>query len=207
MGDWLFDLDGGRPCLDFANTLSATSGEHLSSYADLVAFADQSGLLTQADADRLRTEGEHDPSGAAKVLERAHRLRAAMYAMFSAIAAGEATREADLEVLNAELAESLCHARLISTVDDGGFTWGWADCDLNAPLWGVLRSAAEVLTSEEDRRRVRECGGDECNWLFVDTSKNRSRQWCSMQSCGNRHKARRHYQKLRSERQAVSEAG
>src|ERR1700735_2051557 len=34
---------------------------------------------------------------------------------------------------------------------------------------------------------------DRCGWLFIDDSKNASRRWCSMQSCGNRAKALRHY--------------
>jgi predicted RNA-binding Zn ribbon-like protein len=40
---------------------------------------------------------------------------------------------------------------------------------------------------------VKECGTENCNWLFLDTSKNRSRRWCDMKECGNREKARRHY--------------
>jgi predicted RNA-binding Zn ribbon-like protein len=40
---------------------------------------------------------------------------------------------------------------------------------------------------------VRECSGDTCGWLFVDTSRNHSRRWCDMEDCGNRAKARRHY--------------
>src|SRR5260370_10509978 len=57
--DYVFDLDGGRACLDFANT-DSSSGDHLGSYADLVAFAAQSDLLTPHDAAGLRGEGEPD---------------------------------------------------------------------------------------------------------------------------------------------------
>jgi predicted RNA-binding Zn ribbon-like protein len=60
-------------------------------------------------------------------------------------------------------------------------------------LWPILRSAAEVLTSEK-RTRLGQCADDRgCGWLFLDTSKNRSRRWCDMEDCGNRAKARRHY--------------
>jgi predicted RNA-binding Zn ribbon-like protein len=44
---------------------------------------------------------------------------------------------------------------------------------------------------------VRECGGDHCGWLFLDETKNRSRRWCEMSVCGNRAKARRHYDRNR----------
>jgi predicted RNA-binding Zn ribbon-like protein len=205
MGDYVFDLDGGRTCLDFANTLSSTSGDHLPAYVDLLAFAVQAEVLTREDAEWLRAESERDPGSGQQVLERAHRLRAAIYAIFSAIAADESAPEEDLDVLNAELGASLRHARVIPKSDEPGYRWGWAGRDFDAPLWGICRSAAELLLSDADSRRIRECGGDECNWLFVDTSKNRSRQWCSMQSCGNRHKARRHYQKLRAQRPSAAD--
>jgi predicted RNA-binding Zn ribbon-like protein len=35
-----------------------------------------------------------------------------------------------------------------------------------------------------------------CDWLFLDKSKNQSRLWCDMSVCGNRNKARLHYAKL-----------
>jgi predicted RNA-binding Zn ribbon-like protein len=75
-----------------------------------------------------------------------------------------------------------------------------------APLWPILWSAAELLTSDE-REQVRECAGSACTWLFLDRSRNRSRRWCSMQTCGNRAKARRHYgRRGRSRRMAEREA-
>jgi predicted RNA-binding Zn ribbon-like protein len=41
--------------------------------------------------------------------------------------------------------------------------------------------------------RVRACESDTCQWLFLDTSRNRSRRWCDMKVCGNRSKVRRFY--------------
>ncbi len=73
-----------------------------------------------------------------------------------------------------------------------GYAWTWAD-DPNAldrMLWPLVRSAAELLVTG-DLSRVRVCGGERCGWLFVDTSKNRSRRWCDMQDCGNVAKVRR----------------
>jgi predicted RNA-binding Zn ribbon-like protein len=201
-----FDLDGGRPCLDFANTLDS-SGEHLNIYSDLVAFAAQSQLITPQDADWLRAAGARDALAAEDVLRRATHLRTAIYAIFAAVAAGDTPDQRDLAQLNAELAATLRHARVVSADagDDGAsYRWGWAGRDLDAPLWGVTRSAAVLLTNNQERRRVRECGGADCRWLFLDTSKNRTRQWCSMQSCGNRQKAKRHYQKLRAARPTAS---
>jgi predicted RNA-binding Zn ribbon-like protein len=203
--DDLFDLDAGRLCLDFVNTHSQRTGEHLHTYADLLAFAHQSGLLPQAEADRLRRQAARQPNDAQALLTRAHALRAALFGIFSAVAAGREPPEADLDAFNFALATTLPHARVrpagrASATPDPAFVWDWAGgraAGLEAPLWEVVRSAADLLTSP-DLHKVRECGGPDCLWLFLDTSKNRSRQWCSMQSCGNREKARRHYARVRA---------
>jgi predicted RNA-binding Zn ribbon-like protein len=198
VADYQFDLDGGRPCLDFANTRDS-SGEHLNSYSDLVAFAAQSTLLSPDDAAWLRAEGQRDGSAAEGVLERARRLRGSISAIFSALARGQTPPERDIDYLNFELSTGLPHACVLPSTQHGQVTyrWGWEGRNLDAPLWPISRSAADVLTSDADRELVRECGGSDCNWLFLDTSKNRTRQWCSMRSCGNREKARRHYERRR----------
>jgi predicted RNA-binding Zn ribbon-like protein len=201
----VFDLDAGWVCLDFANTLSSTSGEHLQTYADLVAFAAQSDLLTPPDAAWLHEEGERDQPAAEGVLVRARRVRSAVYAIFSAVAAERAPTESDVASLNTELAATLQHARVLADqTDPTHYRWGFVGRNMDAPLWGITRSAADLLVSEELRARVRECGGDDCRWLFLDTTRNLSRQWCSMQSCGNRQKARRHYRRVRSQREPES---
>jgi predicted RNA-binding Zn ribbon-like protein len=82
-------------------------------------------------------------------------------------------------------------------VSDAEFAWDWAEDpdSLDRVLWVVARSAGELLTSDQ-LDRVRQCADDRgCGYLFLDTSRNRSRRWCSMESCGNRAKARRHYQR------------
>ena len=67
----------------------------------------------------------------------------------------------------------------------------------NQLLWLVAKSAVELLTSS-DLHQVKECPGNKgCGWLFLDTSKNGSRQWCSMEGCGSRAKRRRQYGRLR----------
>jgi predicted RNA-binding Zn ribbon-like protein len=205
-GDYLFDLDGGRPCLDFVNTCSSGK-EHLNSYADLVDFAAQSNLLTPEDAAWLQAEAKRDPVTADGVLVRAKRLREAMRKVFFALAADKPPPDKQLGALNFDLAASLSHARVLPNQSGGGYTWGWSGRNLDAPLWPITRSAADLLTSDAERRLIRECGAGDCEWLFLDSTKNRSRQWCSMQSCGNREKARRHYQRVRQRRGTSTTAG
>ena len=79
------------------------------------------------------------------------------------------------------------------------FEWGWpgVTLDLDRVTWWVARSAAELLTSR-NLTFVRECASYDCGWLFMDTTKNRSRRWCDMRTCGNRAKSRRHYERRRA---------
>jgi predicted RNA-binding Zn ribbon-like protein len=58
----------------------------------------------------------------------------------------------------------------------------------------VVWNAADLLTSDR-REWVRSCRGRECGWMFLDLSRNATRRWCSMERCGDRAKARWHYQK------------
>lgn len=51
-------------------------------------------------------------------------------------------------------------------------------------------ASALVLSIQGKLGRVKLCGGEDCRWAFYDASRNGSRQWCSMEVCGNRQKAR-----------------
>ena len=54
----------------------------------------------------------------------------------------------------------------------------------------IVLAAAELLTSPQ-RLKIRACAAEDCGWLFLDTSRSGRRRWCTMESCGNRAKARR----------------
>lgn len=196
------DLIGGRLCLDFANTVDWHASDHpkewLTSYSDLVAWGRHAGTLTEAQAQDLTRAAEHRSEEAAVILETAITLREATYRIFSAIAARRKVEAADLATLNAALARALTRLQVVPA--GKGFAWQWTGEDeLDRMLWPVVWSAAELLTSG-DLERVRECPGDGCGWLFMDTSRNRTRKWCSMDSCGNRAKARRHYKRAQNRR-------
>ncbi len=194
--EYPFDLDGGRLCLDFANSLGLSSSDHLRSLVDLIGFCRQSGILADDTAHHLRTRAARAPAAADALLARAKLLRAALFRIFAAVVRRESPSPTDLDLLNAELAEALANQQLV--VDGGRFAWEWRG-GLTEPrhlLWPVVRSAADLLLSE-DRLGIRECAASDCAWLFLDTSRNRSRQWCSMRTCGNRAKARRHHERRR----------
>lgn len=195
-------LQEGWLCLDFANTAewhaSDHPEEHLNRYSDLIDWAQQVGILTDREAQRLSQEAARRPADAAAVFERAIALREAIYRIFSTVAGGGSAETTDLATLNAALSGALVWSQIVPTAH--GFAWGWSDDEnaLERMLWPVARSAAELLTSQE-LNRVGVCADDRgCGWLFLDTSRNRSRRWCDMKDCGNRAKARRHYKRKRS---------
>lgn len=195
-----FDLSGGALCLDFANTVShrhlpQRRAEHLDSYADLIAFAQQSKLLPPKLAASLRAHANRDHAGARRAFRRAILLRESLYRAFSAIAAAKHALSADVQQINNFALVALRHRKLARS--NGDYRWEWQSGGsdlLDRILWPIAESAAELLTSDA-RAAIRECGAPDCEWLFLDHSRNRSRRWCDMKSCGNRQKARRHYQR------------
>lgn len=197
---YVFELGAGAVCLDFANTVdsrpTAEPRELLGDYDDLVRWSVQSEVLTSSQARRLVAEAGRRGGQAASVLRRARELREAIFEIFSAIARETPPPEDALRVLNRRLPAAFERLRL--DADGAGFRWGWEDDDaLDRMLWPVVRSAAELLTSD-DLDRVRECAADNCAWLFLDRSKNHSRRWCDMAVCGNRSKVRRFRRRSRS---------
>ena len=195
-----FDLSGGRPCLDFANTLEDRLGEvrdRLTTFEDLVSWGGEAGLLVEGMNAELRKEAAEHPREAEGVLSAAKDLREALYAIFSSVATGEAPEGEAVALLNDALPEAMGAFRLAPARP--GLEWEWAlsGAGLHGILAPLVKDAAELLTSPEVGR-IRECESETCAWLFLDQSRNRSRRWCDMNTCGNRAKARRHYERSRA---------
>jgi predicted RNA-binding Zn ribbon-like protein len=197
------DLVGGRLCLDFVNTVhnygSGTLRDDISSYSDLVAWSRRADLLDEAEGRLVGREALQRPAEARAAITRMKEFREGLYSLFVAIVEDRPPSRNDLAILNAALSEALVQSQVVRRAD--GFVWSWRREDrmLDRVLWPIARSAADLLTSK-DVSRLRQCEGDDCTWLFLDTSKNRSRRWCEMRVCGNRVKARRHYLRNRSKR-------
>jgi len=64
------------------------------------------------------------------------------------------------------------------------------------PILGLASiSALSIMMDARERERIKTCPGENCGWMFIDETKNGRRTWCLMETCGNRAKAARHYQK------------
>ncbi len=194
-------LVAGELCLDFANTAdwhaSGSPVELLRTYRDLVTWSRQVGLLNAAAGGRLLHEAGRRPADADAVLKRAIAIREAIYGIVLALLEQRPPAASVLKIFNRELKTAFRHLQVVPRPQ--GLTWNWiaGSRNLEAMLWPILRSAAELLTSER-RARIGQCADDRgCGWLFLDNTKNRSRRWCEMGDCGNRAKAHRHYQRSR----------
>ena len=195
------DLVGGRPVVDFVNTVSDRSTgapyDRLRTFADLVAWSLRVGVIDAAEAQRLGTEAAERPGDAASALDRARVLREVLYDLFEAKLDGRDPPQEALDALNAAVAEALGSRRLEAGAEGYGWTWNDGPDRLDAMLRPLALSAADLLTSAEIAR-LKRCAQDSCRWVFLDLSKNRSRRWCTMDDCGNRAKARRHYHRRRA---------
>lgn len=190
-----FELVGGSLCLDFANTVSgrrgtATQADQLSDYGGLLSWAAQAGVLSRIRALELEKAAPRYGTRAAQIFRRSIALREAIFAIFSALAAGKNAPPAAMEVLNNEVVEAMNNARIVPKAK--GFDWQLPPepCGLFLPLHAIARDAAELLTSRL-LKEVRECSSERCSWLFLDETRNHSRLWCEMRVCGNRAKQTR----------------
>jgi predicted RNA-binding Zn ribbon-like protein len=197
-----YSADSGHVVLDFANTLSwrtrAEKIEFLKDFSDLVIWGKITGLLSEEQARAQLEQEKNYPEQGAVVHQRAITLREAIYRILSAFSSSSLPQWEDIDVLNEELALAMPHRKVERS--GKGFQWSWDEGTgrLDGLLWYVTGAAADLLTSDT-LQRVGECQGIGCGWLFIDTSKNRSRRWCDMESCGNRAKARRHYKRKKVE--------
>jgi len=198
-----FQFVGGELCLDFCNSVGGKRGaiarENLHRYEDFLGWSRQAGLLEKRPAEDLSRKASRRHREAASVLRRAIALREAIYRIFLALAEHHKPQPRDLARLNSELAATLGRLRVAPGPAGAGFAWEWANGrqPLDYPLGPIARSAADLLTQGDLCGHISQCHGDNCGWLFLDSSKNHSRRWCDMRDCGNRAKIRRYRSKLR----------
>lgn len=182
--------------LDFANTLGSRGSnlpsDRLKHYNDLIAWSMQTGLIDLDKAHALMDTAQQTPEKGEKTLQRAIRLREAIYHLIEAAKEKSTPQQDDLDTLNNELALAARHYKLAFQRDHFGWAWECPTENLEQILWPIAQAAADLLDSSH-LKRVGICEDETCRWLFYDTSKNHSRRWCDMDDCGNRAKARRHY--------------
>jgi len=94
----------------------------------------------------------------------------------------------------ASLTSALSGVRMAPEIADGGITWR-LDVDDEDHRLAARALLAWGRVQERMPGRLRPCANDECRLFLLDRSRPNTARWCSMKVCGNRLKARRHYQR------------
>jgi predicted RNA-binding Zn ribbon-like protein len=189
-------LVGGDLSLDFANSINsriAPVHDYLASDG-LLPWAEQAGIVSRESTQAIEEPAALDRSVADRALRVAHGLREAIYATFSAIAAGAPTPPSAANRVLRAYGRAVAHGALADGPDGPMLQWSLASKP-TAVLDPIAFAAGELLLAR-DRPPIKECPG--CGWLFLDKSRNGSRRWCDMQVCGSRDKMRRYHRSRRS---------
>ena len=191
------EIVGGALCLDFVNTINSRRNpehDYITSYSDLVNWGGKVGILSTLQAGRLQKQARQNVEMAESAFKKALEFRELLYRLFASLARGGEPKKDDMALFSTFYGEAISHSQLVRT--DNYFTHNWqVDQTYDAILWPIAYSAGQILLSEE-LAQIKECPG--CGWLFLDISKNQSRRWCSMNTCGARDKMRRYHGKLRA---------
>ena len=188
-----FKLNAEHVALDFVNTLDdryAPGGprELLPSYADLIRFCRQAGILTHAEAARLSPLPGASQENALRSAIELRELLARVFYRWVERRSPSAEDRIALEEWSATCAR---HRELRWKNGHLEWTWKALAADAEAPALLLAQRGLDLLIGDEPPR-LHTCASETCRWLFLDTSKNRTRRWCDMKICGNRAKARRY---------------
>jgi predicted RNA-binding Zn ribbon-like protein len=186
---WWYWL-GGRPSLDLVNTLRERwrrRVETLTSPDDLSQWLVAAGLMEEPR--RVTRE----------VLDEARELREAIDLLVAAVVAGAPVPKRAVTLVDSWLVHAGSRPQLVRGDDGLAVLAQRAPADSPRRALGTIAlDAATMLGTAEERSRVRICGSDTCSARFYDRSPAGRRRWCSMRTCGNEAKARRHRAKQKA---------
>ena len=189
--NYRYQFVAGNLALDFVNTVAFRADprkkvDHLQNGDEVHRWASQADLPDRAAINSARV-------GTAE-LRQIQAVREQLFAVFYAIASNDRIPAAKLARVGNALHD--CSAKQYLSIEGADVRWTWqrgARCR-DYLLYPVLTAASDLLTSDS-RGLVRQCEDAGCGWLFLDRSNARTRRWCSMADCGNRHKARKYYRR------------
>ncbi len=197
-----FVFVGNHRALDFVNTEVAVEGvprDLLGELDDVTAWLVQAGALDRASARTAlaRWGGRRRRRTA---VETARELRTALRRLADAWAAGRPAPRATVGLVNELLARGGSTSKLVPAGDGPGFAVE-RGVRLEAPedLLVPIAEAAADLLCHADPARVRRCAHPACVLYFLDGTKNGTRRWCDMRTCGNRTNAAAYYRRRRAE--------
>ncbi len=181
---WWYWL-GGRPSVDFVNTLRERWDRRVET---LVTPEDLASWLHRAEV--VAVPPARVPS---HVLDEARVLREAIDALVGAAVEGRPATAAAVARVDDWLVHAGTRPQLVRGPDGVPVLGERASADSPRRALGMLAlDAAELLGTPAQRARLRICEAEDCSARFYDRSPAGARRWCSMRACGNAAKARRH---------------
>lgn len=193
-------LDGGIACLDFVNTIDnrrkESSVSYLEQYSHLLDFCERLEMMPRKTRQVLERLAKAYPDQAKQEFEKAIALRELLYRVFTHLIEKGKPPELELQQLSTQVANALSYLELHFEKASGEMKLIFTRPALEQPSWLILQSVAGLLTSKE-LALLKKCPA--CYWLFLDRSKNKSRKWCSMATCGDVSKVKHAYQRKKKE--------
>lgn len=184
-------LIAGRLALDFANTASAPSAL---TWEVFVTFLAEAKVVTEERASRLQPLISSEPLAVEPVLTIILRLRSSLVSIFAAVARKKPVEKSWIAPINEILRITEGHDELIQQGTNWRLHYVAREQGLEWLLAAIARSAAELLIEGPDAP-VRRCANPKCRLFFYDDSRTQRRRWCSMATCGNRHKVAAFFQR------------
>lgn len=198
----------GEPiAVAFANTAcsqAATSFDGPRVFEQLLQTLVSIGAIDTQVQKLLQTRKSNGPTAVAKVLA----FRGVILDVLESMRQQRPISAKTLAVINETLLSCGCRRVLQRDADGMYRTDILFEIDKPADLLMPLASSLADLVASVDTSRVKQCKEERCSCYFVDTSKNRTRAWCSMSRCGNRQKVSKYYErsKLKPKRHISSAA-
>jgi predicted RNA-binding Zn ribbon-like protein len=179
-------LDGGRPCLDFVNTIhdrfAAKPVDYLATPQQYLEWCRRASLLNRKEADGMAV-----PAG---VMAEMRTFRAQLHVLLSARIEGAAAPAGAVRECDRWLHQAWANL-ILDPASPDAVAWV-SPADARLPLKRIALSVLDVLRTAEPHRLKRCASPDSCGWLFYDDSKGGQRRWCAMEACGTLQKMRRY---------------
>lgn len=199
------EFDGGWLCLDFINTVKSRFEEPIQDYliipSDWLIWSKRQNLLNKSQLRNIELYMKENTKVTSNSLKTIIEFRENIYKLFKAIAHNKKPSKDSLQCVSESISFCFNHYSL-DLIDNKKLTEHFSvdNNPLLTPFLEIIKSSYELLKSDK-LARVKEC--ENCGWLFLDKSKNSSRRWCNMQTCGSSEKTKRYYRKIRLDNQAV----
>ncbi len=188
-----FIFVANQSCIDFVNTEIVEQGRRvdlLSSFGDLLSWMMLAKMITLAKASAAM--GDWSGANGLAILNEAKRFRGVMRELADQISRGTPVRQTTLTDINQRLRAGSLFPQIFKK---GRSFERRPECDFTKPadfLATLAHSAADLLCNY-DLSTLKKCKNPACILYFCDTTKNHSRNWCSMEICGNRTKVAAFY--------------